>query len=93
MKYFQISELESKVWPKGFNSSQLSIGAEEDGVEDGSTVDVGGGMSRQGSQGIIEGKQEVAIELPASMIYARSLLDEVKDPLGVNDSLYQYNRL
>jgi hypothetical protein len=34
-------------------------------------------------------ESSVKLNLPPSMAYARSLLDEVKDPLGLNDSLFQ----
>lgn len=34
-------------------------------------------------------EEKGALQLPASMVFARSLLDEMKDPLGTNDALYQ----
>lgn len=33
---------------------------------------------------------EGAIQLTESMAAAKNLLEEMKDPLGINDSLYQY---
>jgi len=85
--FFKINNLELEIWPKvnDFSNSALIDEAEN-------------------SDGEIEAKSNSAATLHAlsnssfvnenltmtgSMAGAKNLLDEVRDPLGINDSLYQ----
>lgn len=85
MKFFQINSLQLEEWPKPTAASN--------------SADLGRSESELGASMEIVDRDEVnngsslatlKLNLPPSMAYARSLLDEVKDPLGLNDSLYQY---
>lgn len=81
MKFFQINALELHEWPKT-NTANTSGDLNRSEGEMGASMEI---TSDAGGTSVLGAK----MHLPAGMAFARSLLDEVKDPLGINDSLYQ----
>lgn len=82
LKFFQITSLELDEWPKpaaASNSADMTRSESE----------LGASMELSERDDNASSASGLKLNLPPSMSYARSLLDEVKDPLGLNDSLYQ----
>ena len=93
-KFFKINELELEVWPKTINNNELSISNSGLLDDDSNNLDInnGSGLINQRSYSMNDsGKNTCSdlISMTESMVGAKSLLDEIKDPLGINDSLYQ----
>lgn len=93
-KFFRINNLELELWPKSNHSNSGIIDVEDNGdysdneiLNENKTGGSGGGLS-SGGLSEVSGNSG-AILMTESMTGAKSLLDEVKDPLGINDSLYQ----
>lgn len=82
MKFFQINSLQLEEWPKPMAASNSAdLGRSES--------ELGASMEIAERDAEATNSSALKLNLPPSMAYARSLLDEVKDPLGLNDSLYQ----
>ncbi len=82
MKFFQINSLQLEEWPKPMTASNSADLGRSEG-EIGTSMEISEREAENSTQAALK------LNLPPSMAYARSLLDEVKDPLGLNDSLYQ----
>lgn len=89
-EFFKINELELDLWPKSnepsavLSNSGILEDTETEGIENGpqSTSLAANNLSEATAKGLVS--------LTESMKGAKSLLEESKDPLGINDSLYQY---
>lgn len=79
--------MELEIWPKLNHSNSGIIDAEDNGGDnsDNEIINENGTGS---AVGISETNGNSSL-MTESMTGAKSLLDEVKDPLGINDSLYQ----
>lgn len=88
-KFFRINNLELELWPKLNHSNSGIIDVEDNGDNSDNEIlnenKIGGG---NGGLSEVSGNSGTIL-MTESMTGAKSLLDEVKDPLGINDSLYQ----
>ena len=81
-------------------NSELSVSnsgiLEEDGeVNSDGELETAGGKAQSNSNSALHALSNSSsfvteMKMTGSMAGAKNLLDEVKDPLGINDSLYQY---
>lgn len=86
-KFFKINNLELELWPKAneFSGSALIDETENsDGENDAVKLNSANIHALSNASFVNEN-----VPMTVSMAAAKNLLDEVKDPLGINDSLYQ----
>lgn len=90
-KFFKINNLELELWPKLSDLSVSNSAIIEDDNSDEESKPAGASstvLSETSGLGL-SASGMVSSSVTDSMAGAKNLLDEVKDPLGINDSLYQ----
>lgn len=92
--FFKINNLDLEIWPKAneFSGSALieeneNSDSETDALKSNSAASFANIHALSNSSFVNEN-----VPMTVSMAAAKNLLDEVKDPLCINDSLYQYKK-
>ena len=87
-RFFKVENLDLEIWPKAKDFSNSALMDEDDNSE-------GEVQAKSTSSAALHAFSNSSFAndnmmMTGSMADAKNLLDEVKDPLGINDSLYQY---
>lgn len=86
--FFKINNLELEIWPKANEFSGSAL------IDENENSDGEADTAKSNSFANIHALSNASfvnenVPMTVSMAAAKNLLDEVKDPLGINDSLYQ----
>lgn len=87
-EFFRIEELEPELWPKLKDSVLSKSGILDDSEAGKNEGENGGSSGISATTNSVEASKGL-VSLTESMRGAKLLLEESKDPLGINDSLYQ----
>ena len=83
-KFFKINDLELESWPNMNDMNNSAVLEEENDAQTSSSEIM--------KLNLVTTSKDISKIMTESMTGAKSLLEQVKDPLGINDSLYQYYR-